>query len=920
MADQEINRTIFYDRHIGQKAKIIQFGGWLMPLNYTNGIVEEHLLTRRKAGLFDISHMGRFIVRGTGSIPFLQNVLTNNALALRELESQYTLIQDKEGFVIDDAYLYRFFRDEYLIVVNAANRLGDLDYLISVAVKFDDVEIIDRTFEIAMLGLQGPLSKEILLNVLSEGNLPEPIRNSLSIAGIDDSELWIARTGYTGEALCFELFMDSAVALSVWDVLVAGGAVPAGLGARDTLRLEASLPLFGQEIGTDIEGNRIPVFSSMLAPLAVSFSPKKGDFIGKKKLMEQFGALERILNKDFSLMKQLPRRVMPFVLLDKGIARHGERIYSSESHKKQIGFVTSGTAIPYWETTGEGLETEFTSGHSIRSIGLALLESDTWEDEVVEIEVRGKRIRAVIVPYHLRSEAPPFSYPIIYEKMQESAGERNIQETARSLESNKIPSLSVEKTSIKDPGKESPEKESIETGVQLLLENTYKNSMWRQRECINLIPSEQTPSRMVRMLSVMDPAGRYAEHKKIKAFYESEVFYYQGTDFIAGIERLLKNEFSKYLGCREVETRPISGQMANTVVFSALMEYLSRAYKKGDPQRLGYVLNHHIIKGGHLSAQPMGALKDFVSIDPGTDKPSVIDFPVLPDDPYRIDIGACGKVIEEYKPRLIILGKSAMLYREPVSGIRSVVERLGIRCIILYDMAHVLGLVGPYFQEPFKEGADIVTGSTHKTFFGTQRGLVAADYRRPQPEFELWESIERRAFPGSVSNHHPGTMLGLLMAAYEMNYFKDEYQQKVISNAKSFAGQLSKAGLDVAGDPNVSFTETHQVIINVGYSQGPEIARLLEENNIIANFQASPGDEGFTAAGSIRMGVAEMTRFGMEEKDFGKLAHLIAEVVIGKKKVREEVIKLRKDFMDMRYCFADTDYEEILDKLGQLLK
>ena len=129
MTDQAKYKTIFYSRHIALEAKIIEFADWLMPLSYKTGIISEHLLTRKKAGLFDVSHMGRFIIKGRNSLKFLQNVLTNNAQALRELESQYTIIADSRGFAIDDAYLYRFFKDEYLLVVNAGNRIKDFEYL-----------------------------------------------------------------------------------------------------------------------------------------------------------------------------------------------------------------------------------------------------------------------------------------------------------------------------------------------------------------------------------------------------------------------------------------------------------------------------------------------------------------------------------------------------------------------------------------------------------------------------------------------------------------------------------------------------------------------------------------------------------------------------------------------------------------------
>ncbi|MBT8350932.1 MAG: glycine cleavage system protein T, partial [Deltaproteobacteria bacterium] len=455
--------------------------------------------------------------------------------------------------------------------------------------------------------------------------------------------------------------------------------------------------------------------------------------------------------------------------------------------------------------------------------------------------------------------------------------------------------------------------------VHSLLDEAIKNTVWRQQECINLIPSEQTPSEMVKLLSVMDPVGRYAEHKQVLAFSHAEVFYYQGTEFIAQVEEMLKNELRLFLGCAQVETRPVSGQMANTALFSAMVDFINRADRKSEQRRIRKVLNNHIIKGGHLSAQPMGALRDFVARDPKWEKPAVVNFPVLDDNPYKIDVAECKNMIEEQNPELIIFGKSMTLHKEPVAQIRSFVDELGIDCIILYDMAHVLGLVGPHFQQPFQEGADMVTGSTHKTFYGTQRGIIGSNYTDDHPRYELWEAIERRAFPGSVSNHHLGTMLGLLMGAYEMNAFKDEYQQKVHANAKAFAIALKNCGLSVAGDPDISFTETHQVILNVGYSKGPELAQRLEDNNIIVNYQAAPDEEGFTASGSLRMGVQEMTRFGMLEKDFQNLAQLMYDAIQGNKSVKKEIKSFRQSFSNMQFCFTENEFDELMQQLHKLI-
>ncbi|MBW8017121.1 MAG: glycine cleavage system aminomethyltransferase GcvT [Planctomycetes bacterium] len=880
----QLRKTVFYDRHFQLGAKIVDFAGWEMPIQYSKGIVHEHLATRKTAGLFDVSHMGRFVFRGD-SLPFLQHVLSNNAAALDVGQSQYTFIPNETGGAIDDAYLYRFTEDEYLLVVNASNRQKDWEHFESLIGDFESVEMSDRTEDIVMLSVQGPKSKQIVSSLIEAGPLPEPMRNRLSTVTINSKEVLVARTGYTGEPVCFELFIDAANGPEIWDLLTEAGAEPIGLGARDTLRLEAGLPLYGHELGKDKYEREIPIFACELAKFAVSFSSLKGNFVGRDALSKQFAAFRKIKDGDYSLLEYLPQMIRPVAVSGKGIARQGSGVFTDG---KEAGYVTSGTMVPYYKYVGEGLFSEMTEEKKMRSVCLALVDSDIADGDRLEIEIRGKKTDAVVVPYHLRGEAPPYARPIVYDNLFKE------KESARV--SDDLPAKAL-----------------------TLLNKTVDNTRWRQSECINLIPSEQTQSSMSRLISIMDPSGRYAEHKAVKAFSEAEVFYYQGTDFIAEVERLLAEQMQIYLGCMEIEARVISGQMANAAVFSSLVDYLNRSNRKIEPRRISRVLNHHIIKGGHLSAQPMGALHDFVAHDPTTERAAVVNFPVLPDNPYKVDVAACQDVLAEYKPELIILGKSLVLHREPVAEIRSMVDEMSLDCVVMYDMAHVLGLVGPYFQEPFKEGADIVTASTHKTFFGTQRGIIASNFHRDDHKWPLWETVCRRAFPGSVSNHHLGTLLGLLMAAYEMNHFKDEYQKKVIANAKAFALALKNTGLDVAGDAGIDYTETHQVVLNVGYSKGPQIARLLEDNNIIVNYQASPEEEGFTAAGCLRMGVAEMTRFGMQEKDFQQLAQLICDLVNGTKSVKEEVTAFRKRFTNMRYCFSGEEFTPVMEKLYQLI-
>jgi aminomethyltransferase len=184
---------------------------------------------------------------------------------------------------------------------------------------------------------------------------------------------------------------------------------------------------------------------------------------------------------------------------------------------------------------------------------------------------------------------------------------------------------------------------------------------------------------------------------------------------------------------------------------------------------------------------------------------------------------------------------------------------------------------------------------------------------------DLWEAILLRVFPGNVSNHHLGTLLGLLMAAYEMNAFRTEYQKAVLSNAKSFARALKDRGLTVEGNPALGYTETHQVIVRVGYGRGPVMANRLEENNIIVNYQGAPDDEGFTAASCLRMGVQEMTRFGMRERDFDELADYIGQVILKDRSLEREVSQLRKRFTEMKYCLPIDEASPLIQKMLEAL-
>ena len=398
-------RTPFYDMHVAAGATMVDFGGWDMPIQYPEGIVSEHLWDRHECGIFDVSHMGRLLIEGGDALPFLQKVLTNNAAALPVGMSQYTIISDENGVAVDDAYLYRFEEKSWFLVVNASNRMKGLAHLYQSAQEFPNLTIFDHTFKSFSIAVQGPKSEAILM-LLSGGKTITPDRkNSLGIVELEGRTFWVSRTGYTGDPVGFEVYGRVEDGLWLWPRLQELGAKPIALGARDTLRLEAGLPLYGHEYGEDKNGKDMPIFAVSLARFGVSFAEEKGDFIGREALAKQAEALKSIQEGDTSAMSILPQRVVAVALTDRGVMRAGMDVYVGD---EMVGYITSGTMVPYYKSQ----EVDCTETGK-RAIGFAYVSSNLTVGDTIEVDIRGKRAKAVIVSTHLKVRTPPYAIPVL---------------------------------------------------------------------------------------------------------------------------------------------------------------------------------------------------------------------------------------------------------------------------------------------------------------------------------------------------------------------------------------------------------------------------------------------------------------------------------------------------------------------------
>ena len=403
-----------------------------------------------------------------------------------------------------------------------------------------------------------------------------------------------------------------------------------------------------------------------------------------------------------------------------------------------------------------------------------------------------------------------------------------------------------------------------------------------------LIASENVQSPAVREALTTDFGGRYAEGMPGERVYA-------GCTYIDQVELLAMELARELFKAEHANVQPVSGAVSNLAMYTALT----------DPGDTMMCLS--IAAGGHIT---MGK-KKFGGAAGAVHGLEVEYFP-FDEKRMNIDVEATAKKIAEIKPKLVMFGGSLFLFPHPVKELSKVAKEHGAH--VAYDAAHVIGLIGGgQFQDPLREGAEVITCSTHKTLPGPQHGMILC-------KKELADPINRGVFPGMVSNHHLHAVAGLAVALAEMLEFGKEYTAQIVKNAKALGKALYDLGLAVLC-PDQGFTASHTLAIDVTkYGDGGVIERKLEQANVILNRELLPWDprEGrhFRNPGGLRLGTSEITRLGMKESEMEDIAEFIKRVIVDEeetKRVAADVAEFRRDYQKVHYCFesATQAYEYV---------
>jgi len=425
--------------------------------------------------------------------------------------------------------------------------------------------------------------------------------------------------------------------------------------------------------------------------------------------------------------------------------------------------------------------------------------------------------------------------------------------------------------------------------VEYIREQAKKNNEFFSHS-LPMIASENVLSPLCREMLITDFHGRYAEGTPGHRYYE-------GCSFFDRVEEKAMELAKKLFNCSYADVRPTAGTTANIAILKALM-------KPGEPATVLDLAN-----GAHISFGKWGAA--------GVRGIDLISYP-FNDEEMNIDVDGAVKLIKKVKPKLALNGRSVFLFPSPIKEIAEAAHEVG--AYLVYDGAHVLGLIGgKQFQDPLREGADVMSGSTHKTLPGPQGGMIVSNHKGDTDEDKSFlRKLSFGVFPGVTSSYHLHHVAAKAIAYAEHLEFGEAYAKQIIKNAQQLGQALHERGFNVFGE-KLGFTKSHQILLEIGPGKGKEASKKLEDAGIVTNMNTIPGDTDPLNPSGLRLGTPELTRIGMKESEMDEVAEFYKRTLLkneDSKKIKADIKAFRKDFQELHYCFKEGfrgyDYHQLV--------
>jgi len=425
--------------------------------------------------------------------------------------------------------------------------------------------------------------------------------------------------------------------------------------------------------------------------------------------------------------------------------------------------------------------------------------------------------------------------------------------------------------------------------VEFIRKQAKKNNQFFA-ESLPMIASENVLSPLCKEMLITDFHGRYAEGTPGHRYYE-------GCKYFDEVELKAMELAKKLFNCHYADVRPTAGTTANIAILKALMK----------PGESATVLD--LANGAHISFGKWGAA--------GVRGINLISYP-FNDEEMNIDVDGAVKLIKKVKPKLALNGRSVFLFPSPIKELAEAAHDVG--AYLVYDAAHVLGLIGGgQFQDPLHEGADIMSGSTHKTLPGPQGGLIVSNHKGDTDEDKSFlRKLGFGVFPGVTSSYHLHHVAGKAIAFAEHLEFGKAYAQQIIKNAQQLAQALHEQGFKVFGE-KLGFTKSHQILLEIGPGKGKKASKKLEEAGIVTNMNTIPGDTDPLNPSGLRLGTPELTRIGMKEQEMVDIAHFFKRALLDNenlKVIKKDIKEFRKDYQELHYCFSKGyrgyDYHKLI--------